>query len=119
MDEELKDLAKLVIRNCYYAKLSALVKEIRRVSVGLYEESSYDLDEALQEVSNVYSLSDTPDAFQSEIEISFDANDGSVCFPETLYEAIELCENNKKYARIYLDGKVVFAKTNSVLNLVS
>lgn len=101
MDEELKQLAALALRNAFWSEFSGLCNAYLKASKGLIDNQ----EEMMGELTSIYgrdlksTVSGGPDIWSAR------ANGGS-CGHEDLVEALEFDEAS----RIYLCGKCIFTR---------
>lgn len=102
MDEELKQLAALALRNAFWSEFSGLCNAYLKASEGLIDNQ----EEMMGELTSIYGrdlkslVSGGPDIWSAR------ANGGS-CGHEDLVEALEFDEAT----RVYVSGKCCFTRT--------
>lgn len=106
MDEELKSLAGLALRNAFYARYSALVLAFEQEGKGLEGASDPDYyTDQLQTMSSVYSIDR---AVEPAAAPRVEAKIANLPFARAKMHSLRAALLNKQALDIWLDGKHVF-----------
>lgn len=105
VDDELKELAALALRNAFYEKFSALVNAYLEASEGLIENQ----ETRLGEMTSVFGRNPNIESDeQPNIWTDQENNPWASCGHVALLEAFEM----EKADRIGLNGKIIFKRIN-------
>lgn len=109
MDEEIRQLAIVALKNNFYNDFSALVNLYIDVAKGLAQDED-DFEMQLGDMTSVYGRDD--DANMTDIYVNiyvlYGSKNHSIGY-ETLAEAL----NDKKATEIFLDGKRIFIRKDN------
>ena len=104
VDDEIRALAALALRNAFYEDYSALVNTYIKVATGL---SDY-FDQDLQSMSNVFSRDGSSDADVSINIYTENGNERCTSGWDNLLEAL----NHREATSIWVQGKKVFEQVD-------
>lgn len=101
MDEELKQLAALALRNAFWSEFSGLCNAYIKASEGLID----DQEETMGELTSIYGR-DLKSLASGGPDIWSARSNGGTCGHDTLAEALEF----EEATRVYVSGKCCFVR---------
>lgn len=106
MDEELKELAALALRNAFWQDFSALVNKYLEAAKGL------DVDEQKMKMSEMTSIYGRDDKVESDVSLNIWTQNGKSKFATTGHETILEALEHEPATKVYLRGEQVFERRN-------